>query len=267
MPRRAAVEDLRASQIPGRRVLCRWHALRSPASWATIRCAHVCRKRGSSVKPQGDREKRSTGRRETERHRDVDDLGSQRRGLEPPPRALLEGVRCRDARALGAFFDHYFPAIYGLAYRFLSNRQQAEDASQEIFLKIHRGADRLDPDRDPAPWLLTITLNTCRSLVRSGAHRMSQQAVMANGSTDHLNALTDPGRNPEETRDAAESERAVQEALRRLPDALREVVILRDYQGLAHKKIAGILDLKPDAVRKRYSRALAELAEMLKDAS
>ena len=74
----------------------------------------------------------------------------------------------------------------------------------------------------------------------------------------------DHGRNPEETHAAGLRERRVQEAILDLPETLREVVLLRDYEGLDHKEIAEILEIGHDAVRKRYSRALAELGRLLR---
>lgn len=184
--------------------------------------------------------------------------------IPPPPRELLERVTKQESDALGTLFDHYFDLLYGLAFRLLGNRQAAEDATQDVFLKIHRGAARLDPERDPAPWLITIAVNTCRSVHRSGAARMSTRAVPVNGSTDFRAELTDAAPSPDEKRELGEREAAVQEALMELSEELREIVILRDYQGLGHKAIAEHVGLGHDAVRKRYSRALSQLAEALK---
>ncbi len=189
---------------------------------------------------------------------------AEERRLEPPERSVIEGVRRRDRGALGAFFDHYFDAIYGLAYRFLGNVEQAQDATQEVFLRVHRGAPNLDPERDPAPWVMTIALNTCRSVVRTKSHRVAAQAVTVNGSIDYREELTDSAPTPDKERELGERERLVQEALGELPESLREIVLLRDYQGLTHKEAAEILQLGHDAARKRYSRALAELGARLR---
>ena len=86
-------------------------------------------------------------------------------------------MRARDERALGAFFDRYFDRIFAVTYRLLGDRQAAEDASQDVFLKAYRAAERIDPDRDPYPWLLAIAYNTCRDLWRSGAHRMARRSA------------------------------------------------------------------------------------------
>src|SRR5688572_14125754 len=61
----------------------------------------------------------------------------------------LDGVRRRDPDALAALFDRYFDRLYAVVYRMLGNRAETEDAIQEVFLKVHRGAPSLDPARDP----------------------------------------------------------------------------------------------------------------------
>src|SRR5205814_249964 len=80
--------------------------------------------------------------------------------------ADLERARDRDPEALAAFFEAYFDRIYALVYRLLGNRAAAEDVTQEVFLKVHRAVDRLDPQRDPGAWLSTIAYNACRDLWR-----------------------------------------------------------------------------------------------------
>jgi RNA polymerase sigma-70 factor (ECF subfamily) len=132
-----------------------------------------------------------------------------------------------------------------------------------VFLKVHRAAHRLDPARDPAPWLVTITTNVCRDLWRSGAYRMSRRA--ADVDDPAVAAVLSSGVNEPEARAlGAERERLVQEALMDLPEPLRTSVVLHDYQGLDHREVAVILNIAHDAARKRYSRALAALERKLR---
>ncbi len=180
-----------------------------------------------------------------------------------PDRALLERVRARDPEALGTFYDEHVDLVFGLASRLLGNRTLAEDAASEVFLKVHRAADRLDPARDPVPWLVTITTNVCRDLWRSAAYRTSRRAADVH---DPLTAATlSSGRNdPEQDTIRAERERLVQQALLSLPDPLREAIVLHDFQGLDHREVADVLHIAHDAARKRYSRALAALERALR---
>jgi RNA polymerase sigma-70 factor (ECF subfamily) len=187
--------------------------------------------------------------------------------LRSPPElqsSVIEGVRRRDPEAQGAFFGQYFDCVYGLAYRLLGNRTSAEDATQDVFYKVYRAAHRLDPQRDPVPWLVTITLNTCRSLWRSASHKMEKRSVDLESSASRGWEPTSSSKDPEEALIAAERERQVQKAVTELPESLREVVILRDFTGLGHKEIADMLGVSHEAVRKRYSRALSELGAVLK---
>lgn len=183
---------------------------------------------------------------------------------EPAEGALdLARVRARDPEALAAFFEQHFDRIYSLVHRLLGDATQAEDVTQEVFLKVHRAAHRIDPGRDPGPWLTTIAHNACRDLWRSAAYRLGRRAVPLDGDAPLAMVLAG-GAEPERERIAAERERLVQEALGRLAPPLRAAIVLHDYEGLGHEQVAAITGIGHAAARKRYSRALAALAKELK---
>jgi RNA polymerase sigma-70 factor (ECF subfamily) len=161
------------------------------------------------------------------------------------------------------FFNLFFDRIYGLAYRLLGTRIQAEDATQEVCYRIQRGAHRLDLTRDPTPWVLTTTVNVCRSLRRSSAYRMDRASQSIEGSSG-AEWASDPSHAPDEELLVKERERLVFQAVQELDEAMREIVVLHDYQGFDHKEIASALGLSHEAVRKRYSRALSSLAQRLR---
>jgi RNA polymerase sigma-70 factor (ECF subfamily) len=181
-----------------------------------------------------------------------------------PGRDALAGVRSGDPAALAEFFEWCFDRVYALTYRLLGDETAAQDVTQDVFIKIQKAAGRLNPDRHPGPWVNVITYNACRDYWRSKGHREAKESVPLD---------EDPGRgdlpaagtpDPEATVLSAERERVVQEALLRLPEDLRVVVVLRDYHDMRHEKIAGLIGVSEAAVRKRYSRALTRLAEELK---
>jgi RNA polymerase sigma-70 factor (ECF subfamily) len=178
---------------------------------------------------------------------------------------VLERVRALDPEALAALFERYVDQVYGLLFRLLGERAAAEDLTQEVFLKLHRAAHQLDPARDPGPWITTIAYNACRDLWRSGAHRMSRRSDPVDDDPEMGVTLTRGTNDPEDEALAAERERLVQDAIRRLPEALRVPVVLHDYQGMNHQDIAALLGVNHAAARKRYSRALAALGEILKN--
>lgn len=180
-------------------------------------------------------------------------------------REALERVRSRDPEALAAFFERYFDQVYGLVRRLLGERAAAEDVTQEVFLKVHRAALQLDPTRDPAPWLSAIATNACRDLWRSGAYRMGRRSASIEQDESVALRLASRGDDPERAAITAERERLVREAIAQLSEPQRMAVLLYDYQGMEHKEVAAVLGLNHAAVRKRYSRALAALGELLKE--
>ena len=193
-------------------------------------------------------------------------MGPPRSGTPPDAGmvAELERVRRRDPEALAAFFERYFDRVYGLVYRLLGDRAQAEDMAQEVFLKVHRAAHQIDPTRDPVPWLVTIAHNACRDLWRSNAWKLTRRASSLDGDSPLAETLSPGTNDPERDMLASERERLVQEALLKLPEPLRVVIVMHDYQGLGHDQIAAITGVNHAAVRKRYSRALAALGSLLK---
>ena len=189
---------------------------------------------------------------------------SPRAGGPVLSREVLERVKARDAQALNDLFEAYFNRVYGLAHRLLGDTEAAEDATQDVFVKIYGAAHRLDPSRDPGPWITTITYNACRDVWRSRRHRMDRLT----SSIDEHPGLVDAASHrdsdgvPEIAR--KEREELVQEAILKLPEPLRAVVLLHDYQGMSHDQIAGVVGASHAAVRKRYSRALSRLGELLR---
>ncbi len=196
----------------------------------------------------------------TEASRTTENLARQ-----PIPAAVLHGVRRGDPSALAALFEACFDDVYGLAFRMLGDRDAAEDTVQEVFLRLHRAAATLDTERDPRPWLRTITANLCRDYWRSFGAKVARQSISIDADPDTAPPLASDGPTPEAETLAGERADLVQQALDELPDQLREIVVLRDYEGLAHEEIAEIVGASSAAVRKRYSRALSRLGELLQD--
>jgi RNA polymerase sigma-70 factor (ECF subfamily) len=173
-------------------------------------------------------------------------------------RDLLEGVRRRDADALGRFFDAAFPYVYNLAYRLVGNREAAEDIAQEVFLKVHRAADRIDPARNARPWVTTITYNA----VRDAARRTSARPEDATDPATIGERARAQGTPDDELR-RKQSGELVERALLALDETQRTIVLLFDFCGVSHAEIAEIVGASHDAVRKRYSRALKQMWEYI----
>ncbi len=172
---------------------------------------------------------------------------------------ILEGVRRRDPKALGVFFDAAFPYVYNLAFRLMGNKETAEDVTQDVFVKVYQAADRLQSDRNPKPWLTTITYNTCRDAARRAAVRPEAPEDAAT-----IGERLGDSSDPEEVLLRKEREQLTERALLELDEESRAVIILHDFCDTSHEDIAEIMGLSHAAVRKRYSRTLKRMAEIIK---
>jgi RNA polymerase sigma-70 factor (ECF subfamily) len=167
-------------------------------------------------------------------------------------------VRLRDRDALGRFFDLAFPYVYNLAYRFTRHRETAEDITQEVFIKVHKAAHRVAPDRSAKPWLTAITVNACRDEARRRRARPEDTVDSGDIGRNFASPAT-----PEAELLERERNRQLERALGELDWESRLVVLLHDYCGLPHDEIAGLVQNSHDAVRKRHSRAIKRLSELV----
>jgi len=192
-------------------------------------------------------------------------VSSRRLHIEPPPRAVLEGACRRDPAALEAFFDVYFEQVHSFACHLLGDRSKAEDVAQEVFLKLQRAIDRMDPERDPWPWIATMVHNACHDYWRSKAQRVAGRTRSLDADPERSERLVATAEAPEERVLADERERLVRAAIGRLSETHRQMVLLFNYDGLSHVEVAGLLGIGHAAARKRYSRALEELGRILRE--
>src|SRR5712691_529512 len=137
--------------------------------------------------------------------------------------ALLEAVAASDEAALGELYDRFGRVAYGLALRILRDSALAEDAVQEAFLQVWRGAAGYRPERAKAStWLLTFVHRRAVDLVRREERRRADPGVAPEP--------TDPG--ADEAADTRSRRQIVQNALQRLPAEQREALELAYYGGL-----------------------------------
>jgi RNA polymerase sigma-70 factor (ECF subfamily) len=158
--------------------------------------------------------------------------------------------------------------VYGLCYRFTGNPADAEDLTQDVFLKIFSNLASFDRGRGSLQvWIATMT----RNLLVDNFRRTRN--LRATGSLDEgwesaedfkpLDRLTSAGPSPLESAAGKELAKMVQNALARVSLDLREAVILRDLQDMDYKEIACVLGIPEGTVKSRISRGRAELARLL----
>ena len=128
-------------------------------------------------------------------------------------RSTLEAVRRRDSNALGALFDAYFDRLFGFAYRLLGDHSAAQEVTQELFLKVYRAAHQIDPDRDPGPWLMTVTHNACREYWRKRGRKVEGHSQSLDSDTALRETIANGRADPERTTLSSQREALIQRAL------------------------------------------------------
>jgi RNA polymerase sigma-70 factor (ECF subfamily) len=176
-------------------------------------------------------------------------------------KATLERVRRRDRAAMNDFFEAYFDRVYGYVVSATRNPDLAGDIVQDAFVRMHKAIDRLDPDRDPSPWVFTVAINTLRDHWRSWEHRNRGRMVDA----DRLWDTPVAGPLPGDSLLTEERNRGVHNALARLSPADREVIWLRSYEDLPFEAVAEALGSSVEAARQRHSRAVRRLGKAYKE--
>jgi RNA polymerase sigma-70 factor (ECF subfamily) len=175
-------------------------------------------------------------------------------GLDP---AVMERFRTGDDDAVRTLYRHYGRLVFTIAVRILGNRQLAEDATQQAFLQAWRAASTFDSDKDPAPWLATITRRVAIDMQRKEGRRPATSLEDASADEPALVTLPPSAESVWETWQV----RAAIDSLQ--PDE-REVVRLQHIEGHSQSEIAQQLGLAIGTVKSRSYRAHQHLATRLR---
>ncbi|MCI0680598.1 MAG: sigma-70 family RNA polymerase sigma factor [Gemmataceae bacterium] len=180
---------------------------------------------------------------------------------------LLAAFRQGRREAFGLLVRRYEGELYGYLRRYLGDAELADDVFQNTFLQVFTKIRHYQSGRPVRPWLYTIATNQAiDALRRAGRH----QAVSLDLERDEssgadlpqlMGFLESRGPSPLEHVQGEERRQLVRAGVERLPDFLRQVVVLAYYQGLPYKEIAEIMDIPVGTVKSRLHAALMRLHE------
>ncbi len=212
---------------------------------------------GSRSQPAGSvRETVTVKTGKLERQDDTDWAAVVRRCIDNDPLAWTELVRAHHRR------------IYALCYRFTGSAHDAEDLTQDVFLKVYGNLRGFDRTRGSfQTWMTTLARNLLVDHFRRSKMERASDSMDAGWNVSDAQpfseTLEDGRANPHERAAQRELEAMVQQALTRVSPELREAVILRDLQDMDYKEIALVLRIPEGTVKSRISRGRAELARLL----
>lgn len=168
--------------------------------------------------------------------------------------ALVRACQRGDIEAFEQIFRVYRNPVFRLAYRFTGNRDDAEDLTQEIFLKVFENIGSFRYESSFATWLYRIAVNTCMNFQRD------KKPAESLGVTDDLGSSV----SPEAICERGELQRKIEAEIASLPSPLKIAFLLVVVEGMTYREASEILSLSVDALRMRVSRARQILREKLK---
>ena len=182
---------------------------------------------------------------------------------------LLRRCLAGDAAAWERLVEQNNRRIFNLCYRFTGSRDEAEDLTQEVFIKMYRTLSSYDVQRGAfTTWVTTVTRNLLVDHFRKRKmDRMTESLDAGSGPEEEglslAEKLADGGVAPDRHVGRRETQELVQQALQKLSPELREAVILRDLQDMDYKEIARALNVPEGTVKSRINRGRTELARLL----
>ena len=169
----------------------------------------------------------------------------------------IELAKKGDEDAFSSLICRVQNSAYSVAFRYMENDADTRDVMQEAFIKRYRNLGSFKGDSSFETWFTRILINCCLDELRKRKHNAGWEDI-----DDHYD-LADHEAGTEEQVLKKERQKAVTEAIRKLPDEARNISILREFRGLSYEELADVLDLEPGTVKSRLNRAKQKLKEIL----
>ncbi len=162
-----------------------------------------------------------------------------------------------DGEAFCALIGKYENQIYNIAYKFMQNSFDAQDAAQDAIIKMYGSIRKFSFQSAFSTWMYRVVANTCLDLIR----RRKPSVPME----EYTDAAVSRDGNPDEQAQNNELGRSIRAAVQELSEKYRTVLILKDMEGLKYEEVAEILSITPGTVKSRLFRAREKLRRILEE--
>ncbi len=187
--------------------------------------------------------------------------------LGPTDDELVRRFRGGEVSAYSDLVMRYQDRVYGQCLRWMGNPRIAEEVAQDVFLAIYRALPRFRGESRVSTWIFRITVNHCknRKLYRNRRKFEAHEPLEGIPRDDDGPSRQIPSQGPgtDQGSHRSEAEEILNEALSRLDEDQRTIILLRDIQDLSYEEISEILDLPRGTVKSRLHRARAELTKLV----
>ncbi len=178
---------------------------------------------------------------------------------------LIAKAQEGDPMAFETLIANHQKQIFSIAYRIAGNPEDAADMAQEVLVKIFKNLKNFQGNSKFSTWLYRVATNTCldeqKKSRRHTAYSLDAELSTEEGSM--ATELTDTGPTPEQALERRTLQTAVNDAISKLHDEHKKVLILRDIQGFSYEEIGAILQCSEGTVKSRINRARANLKKIL----
>lgn len=178
---------------------------------------------------------------------------------------LIEQCKQGDIESFELLIKDYQQLAFNIAYRMLGNTEDAKDASQDAFIKIFKSIQSFKGNSSFSTWMYRIVSNTCLDELRKRKKHQSYSYDNPIKTEDgEMNRNIPASENsPEEIINRKESQQLIQNAINKLSDQNKAVIVLRDIKGFSYEQISEILDCPEGTIKSRISRARVALKMIL----
>lgn len=180
----------------------------------------------------------------------------------PSDQALIRQARNGHPEAFDRLVERYGTRIYNAVYRQVGNANDASDIVQQTFIKAYQNLGRFKGDASLCTWLYRIAFNESVNFFRRRGRRRTVPMVVSSGEEEVSLEPVDE-EDPSRATDRRELHERVQAALQELEEESRQIVILREFEGMAYDEIAGLLRIPVGTVRSKLHRARRTLKARL----
>lgn len=177
---------------------------------------------------------------------------------------LLAQCRRRDFEAFGKLVDAYQARVLGFVSRMVHNQDEAEDITQEVFVRAYQSMDRFDGRAAIRTWLFKIAHNLCIDAARRRSRSALDHTVPGPEAEDRWNAEEDTRWNPESVVINAELHSIVDEALESMSEKLRTILLLHDQEQFSYEELSAMLGVPVGTVKSRLFLARTHIQRAVK---
>jgi len=186
--------------------------------------------------------------------------------METLEQRLVKQALAGDRQAFAEIVELYKNKIFQVAYRMLGNRTEAEDISQETFLRVYANLARYDQNHKFSTWIYRIATNLCIDRLRKKQATFSlDQEINSGEGLDMYSQIADKNKGPEQEVMTLELQNEVQQAIDQLPIKYKSIMVLRYIEDLSLQEISEIIDLPVTTIKTRIHRGREALKKLLKN--